>query len=247
MVYNSGYVGSKRSVRSERAISNYEVPMSQINKDMISEFIENADQNIFSDVASLPSQVSIWRWGAEKVGATSWHHTGKYLNRTNHYSLYAVAAYFQDNKDTYMNHYQIDKMANKIEKSRDNAGLYAYVEKTIWEGKYRKYKTPTNYAAYGIADERWVHVVTDIKDIGLNKVSLDEIATKRVIYFDTFAEMKNHAKRNFDNTLKKVDFNRIEKKLNIHVETQEKIAGINKRQKKLAQQAFLLQRNGLEF
>lgn len=244
MYQNAGYVGASRSVRSEEAINSFEVPMNHINKETIQDFIENADQNIYQDVDSLPSQVAIWKWGASKVGPASWHHTGKFFNETNHYSLEGVAEYFQNNKDTYMNEYKKDLEDSKRDKLVPDEGIYAYTEKTVWEGRYKNYQKPVDYPAYGIADDKWVHVVNDVEDQGFTKIQIAANSTKTIHYFENFQETKKHAKENYDLTLKKVDFNRLEREKNLHVETPEEQQQKQEKQQKQATDAALMRRYG---
>ena len=41
---NSGYVGYSRSVRSQNAIEDYEVPLSFINKSLVENFLSEYDE-----------------------------------------------------------------------------------------------------------------------------------------------------------------------------------------------------------
>ena len=42
---NKGYIGYSRSVRSEMAIENYEVPKSLINRDLIDNFFSDLEED----------------------------------------------------------------------------------------------------------------------------------------------------------------------------------------------------------
>lgn len=62
MFSNNGYIGSSRSVRSQEAIANYEVPMTMINKNLIKEFLYN-NKILFSvDELEFLEKVSVAKW-----------------------------------------------------------------------------------------------------------------------------------------------------------------------------------------
>ncbi|EAF1403351.1 hypothetical protein CH356_14685, partial [Listeria monocytogenes] len=90
-----GYIGTKRSERSQDAIQDYEVPLNHFNKDLIQVFI---DENEVYDTLRTKT-VRLWKFVATRAGATSWHHTGTYYNKTNHYSLEKVADELLQNGD----------------------------------------------------------------------------------------------------------------------------------------------------
>jgi len=95
MNHNSGYVGHARSVRSHEAIKNDELPLSQFNKDTIDCFLDYSKIEGIDRLRKCP--VSLWKFVAKEVGASSWHHTGTYFNETNHYDLEEVAIEMLDN------------------------------------------------------------------------------------------------------------------------------------------------------
>jgi hypothetical protein len=87
-----GYIKHSRSERSQEAIENYEVPLTMFKRDIINDFID--DNSNFEQLRNLP--LTLWKYAANIVGASSWHHTSSFYNETNHYSLYDVAEYLLD-------------------------------------------------------------------------------------------------------------------------------------------------------
>lgn len=90
---NKGYVGKQRSIRSQKALESYEVPVSRITKALISEYLDVSECFSAEELEYLRS-VSKSRWCfVAKVCSlpTSKHHTGEYYVLTPHYSLECVA------------------------------------------------------------------------------------------------------------------------------------------------------------
>ena len=93
---NSGYIGHSRSVRSSEALDQFEIPLSHFNRKHINDFlIELEDDDVSFDLSDENRKflerlsVSNWKYIAKHYDlATSWHHTGKYFQETDHYSLY---------------------------------------------------------------------------------------------------------------------------------------------------------------
>ena len=97
-----GYIENKRSLRSQQAIENYEVPLSMFTKKLINECLDNykSDKEYFEEYGFLTDEeieslkkVTLNRWKevAKAVGATNWHHTSLYFNKTNHYDILKLA------------------------------------------------------------------------------------------------------------------------------------------------------------
>jgi len=94
MNLNSGYEGYSRSVRSQEAIENFEMPLAQIDKDVITRFLKNRKNAFDQKTLDALAKVSVSRWkfvATRYTEASSWHHTGKYYNRTDHYDLDVIA------------------------------------------------------------------------------------------------------------------------------------------------------------
>jgi len=92
MFEKSGYVGKSRSVRSAKAVASYEVPFSMIKKATIQEFL--ACEDFTEEELEVLEKISAAKWqyvAREKVSPTSWHHTGSFYNKTDHYDLMTIA------------------------------------------------------------------------------------------------------------------------------------------------------------
>ena len=82
-----GYVGWSRSVRSEKAIENFEVPKKMINRDLLSLAIATAKDRYDltdQDVTNL-EKIPVYVWSMMKP--SRWHHTVKYFKKTDNYYL----------------------------------------------------------------------------------------------------------------------------------------------------------------
>jgi len=132
---NSGYVGYSRSVNSENAIANYEVPLSLIKRTLIQNFInKNQEYKSLEDVS-----VAVWKYVAKKDNPTSWHHTSNHYNKTNHYSLFSIAEDLLENKEYWIECYQEHLKEQKEEKQKELRNLkLTIVTAEIWGGT-RKY------------------------------------------------------------------------------------------------------------
>ena len=98
---NKGYVGKSRSVRSQEAIADYEVPMSMISKRLIESFLNENNENFSEEDFRYLEKTSVAKWkfvAKQKVCAASWHHTSKFFNATDHYALGDIATFILDNK-----------------------------------------------------------------------------------------------------------------------------------------------------
>ena len=132
---NKGYVGHSRSVNSENAILNYEVPLSLIKKSLIEDFLyENEEYQSLEDVP-----VSVWKYLAKRSVPTSWHHTSNRFNKTNHYSLFSIAEDLLENKEYWIERYQVHLKYKKEISIKELKNLkLTVVTAEIWGGT-RKY------------------------------------------------------------------------------------------------------------
>ncbi|AXH78212.1 MAG: hypothetical protein [Caudoviricetes sp.] len=97
----SGYIGYSRSVNSQIAIEDYEVPLSHINKRFLEQFLENAVfENDSGEYFRLTTEqidelkkypVKIWKTKAKQIGYSSYHHASKHYNVVYHYDMKSVA------------------------------------------------------------------------------------------------------------------------------------------------------------
>src|SRR5690554_4486943 len=139
---NSGYVGHSRSVRSYNAIEGYEVPLTMIKRDLVDEFLEDNKEEFKNDLEFLKSvSVAKWKYVAKTMPATSWHHTSKHFNKTNHYDLLEVAEEIIERKQT------LDKDYKEYmeEKKKNNSDVeYGVIKVQIWGGT-RRYPKVVGY------------------------------------------------------------------------------------------------------
>jgi len=92
--YDGGYIGRSRSVRSQKAIDSFEVPISLINRTLVEKFLDQyKDFYSINELAILKkASVAKWKYIAKmKVSSSSWHHTSYRYNRTSHYKLTSLA------------------------------------------------------------------------------------------------------------------------------------------------------------
>ena len=90
---NSGYIGRRMSVRAQEAYEDGEMPMSKWTKAAILEAIE---EYAYSEDINLKGVDLQKLTRSELLDAfieyKSWHHTGKYYNRTDFYGLKELEA-----------------------------------------------------------------------------------------------------------------------------------------------------------
>ena len=153
---NRGYVGAKRSVRSQEAINNYEVPISMINKALIEEFLHKYKEEFLEEGIKTLKNTSISKWkyvASEKVPASSWHHTSSYFNETNHYELLDVANKILDmgkELDVCYKSYLAEK--NKVNTDYS----YGFIKVQVWGGSRRKPKLLGHEEVAGIVVGDWL-------------------------------------------------------------------------------------------
>lgn len=172
-----GYIKQSRSVNSKNAIDNYEVPLNLFTEELLQDFQLESDieyYDIDSKVFKLP--LSVWKFTATAYGASSWHHTGKYFNCTNHYDLYSIAEYLTSEYDTILKRYKAYRTKVKRDKVESLKKLkLGYITYLIWGGTRRHPKVVGRDTAYGYIDDKgrkdWL-VSTDGSrfDIHANKV-----------------------------------------------------------------------------
>ena len=165
----SGYIGLSRSVRSKKAIDNFEVPISFFKKEFILKFLEEFKENYSekysaNDLDFLEKiNISKWKFVAKDiVGASSWHHTSKFYNKTNHYDLNEVAIKLIELKndlDTiYKNHLQKDNKANA-----NNNFKYGVIKVNIWGGTRNNAKIVGIDKKSGIIINNWLYYLCSDK------------------------------------------------------------------------------------
>lgn len=200
---NSGYVGSSRSVRSRNAIKNYEMPLSMINRSIIQDLIDEYPE--YESLRKVP--VSIWKYASENDGASSWHHTGKYFNQTDHYDLLEIADMLSEKLDEITADYKEAKKAKKAEKQQlKKEATYCILEVQIWGGTRKHPKLlGTEYVA-GLRIGNWMYSINGSK----YKVDANKVVGQWD--YQTYDEMVKKNKE-FKSTKRK--FNKIVKEKNL--------------------------------
>lgn len=165
-----GYIGQSRSNRSYEAIDNGEMPLSMLKKEYLDEIIED---NNLSNCSHL--SVEFVKFVARRRGSSSWHHTGKFYNKTDHYDFVVILEKLNDLdiQNKYLEEFSEYKKAIKEEKINqqniiDEILLVSFVE-DIWEGT-RNHPKKVSYDRVGVMKGDWIY--TDILYAGnLKKVS----------------------------------------------------------------------------
>lgn len=90
-----GYVDYSRSVNSAKSIANFEVPLSHFKRALIDNYLNHRaelDGFCTEDIKQLKTySVKAWKLAAKEVTPSSWHHTSKHYNKTDHYRLEEAA------------------------------------------------------------------------------------------------------------------------------------------------------------
>jgi hypothetical protein len=195
MNHNSGYVGHARSVRSYEAIKNDELPLSQINKDAIETYLDYSDIDRVDVLRKQP--VSLWKFVAKEVGASSWHHTGTFFNQTDHYDLDEVAHELLKNLTFYKEKYAVHKRAKKLTDLK-----YCVLDARIWGGTRNHPKLLGEEHLAGIQKGDWFYPVAYTDDYPLNqkykvngsKITLHEIFESYSKLVKKYPEFKNNSR-----------------------------------------------------
>lgn len=152
---NRGYVGSQRSVRSMEAIENNEVSKSHITKELINRIIEKYSSEEQEKIKDFFQSISLDFFKEKVIQPSSWHHTGKFFNETNHYDLEEeinkiLTFKASEKKELYIS---FDEFKKSKKESKQKI-KYAYGVKAIWGGTRRHpriihYRLFTGYAIGG--------------------------------------------------------------------------------------------------
>lgn len=156
-----GYIGTKRSERSQDAIEDYEVPLNHFNKDLIQAFI---DENEAYDTLKT-KKVRLWKFVAARAGATSWHHTGTYYNKTDHYSLEKVADELLQNGDEWEEQFKA-YVKEEQETATSEPVFLSVIKVQIWGGSMKRPKLVGHELVMGV--KRKVGCMRLVKQRNLN-------------------------------------------------------------------------------
>lgn len=199
---NSGYVGASRSVRSQEAINSFEVPISMINKSLIDNFIVDAKDDFSKDELEYLKTISTLKWkyvAKEKTHPSSWHHTSKYFNKTNHYSLIDIAEKIIESKNTLDKEYEAYQQDQKKEKENIKYGV---IKVQVWGGSRRSPKLEGYKEAAGIIKGDWLYYKYNHLETGsVYKYKTTANKTEWIKEYNSYSELvENH--KEYENTEK---------------------------------------------
>lgn len=174
---NSGYIGNSRSVRSQQAIDSYEIPLSLINKDIIGSFINDnfEDRKERDFLYKVP--VGLWKFSAIEKGASSWHHTSSFYNKTNHFNLFDIADFLLTT--------DFRALERKYKDSKRKIPIdlkYGVLEFDIWGGTRRHPVIIGQEEVAGIIKGDWLHTSYEKHKINARK-------TVWCKQYDTYTEL----------------------------------------------------------
>ena len=204
---NSGYVGAKRSVRSQEAIESFEVPISLINKALIEDFLNKSKEEFSEEDLDYlrKSKVSKWKYIAqERITASSWHHTSSYFNRTYHYDLNAIAEEMLEIKDTLDDKYKEYQRSQKKEVADTKYGV---IKVQVWGGSRRRPRLKGYEEVAGVIVGDWLFYKNNHSTNGsLNKYKTTANKVERLKEYDSYADLtKNHKEyKNTKNVFDKI-------------------------------------------
>ena len=190
---NSGYVGASRSVRSQEAVDSYEVPLSMINKSLIEDFLDE-QEDFSSDDLSFLNKTSVAKWkyvANERISASSWHHTSSYFNKTDHYSLYAIAEKMLKIKDTL----DYDYKAYCQSKKKDIPNVkYGVIKVQVWGGTRNRPRLEGYEEVAGIVVGDWLFYKNNHSINGvINKFKITANKVEWIKEYDSYADLvKNY-------------------------------------------------------
>lgn len=113
----AGYIGYSRSVNSQESIDSFETPISLISRILIDDFLSENDGNFTEEEIAILEKTAVVKWkfvASECIRPFSWHHTSKFYNETDHYSLYRIAVYILEHIDNLNEAYKVYREAKKL-------------------------------------------------------------------------------------------------------------------------------------
>lgn len=154
---NSGYTGYSMSNRAVEAYEDGEMPLSKWSKQLIIDEVVEYDLFTKEDLKKYTKKV-LTEYFLER---SSWHHTGKFCNETDFYSINSERAEngsiddLEELKECY-------KKTKKVEKLEVKKAKVKYLE---WSGS-RSHPKATEVEAYAVIIGNWAYFT------GSNKKSL---------------------------------------------------------------------------
>ena len=161
------YIGNKMSERAAEAYKSGEMPLSKWNKESIISNVLNAcDKFEYCELDKYSKEVlEIF------LIMSSWHHTGKYFNETNFYSLdYDFLSQTKENIISTLKKRKKELIEEKEKKKSEKLikCLFSYIE---WSGT-RKHPKATNRQAYGIIKGNWIYYSCGKKKLSGNYIQV---------------------------------------------------------------------------
>lgn len=133
------YIGNRMSVGAVEAYEAGEKPLSRWTK---SELLDYLPMAIYDQAKKLTAD----ELKDELLSISSWHHTGKYFNQTNFYSIddEAVDRLTSDHINEIISSRKVKKARKTKEKPLFVTAKIKYIE---WEGRFKNYQRPVAHTA----------------------------------------------------------------------------------------------------
>ena len=204
---NRGYVGYSRSVRSQEAIENYEMPLSMIRKAEIESFLNDYEEDFNENDLKFLGKLTVAKWkyvAKEHTPRASWHHTSLYFNETDQYDLMDIANKAIEIKD------EIDALYKEYRnKENEIDATFGVIEVEIWGGSRRRPRLEGHETIAGIIIGNWLYSKSNHDKDGYtnrNKINANKVVWKKE--YDSYDKLvENHreyknTKRVFNNLIK---------------------------------------------
>jgi hypothetical protein len=152
---NSGYTGYSMSNRAVEAYEDGEMPLSKWSKQLIIDEVVEYDHFTKEDLKKYTKKV-LTEYFLER---SSWHHTGKFCNETDFYSINSNRAEngsiddLEELKDCYK------KKIKKVEKLEIKKAKVKYLE---WSGS-RSHPKATEVEGYAVIIGNWAYFTSGNK------------------------------------------------------------------------------------
>ena len=221
MYKNKGYIGNSRSVRSYAAIEDFEVPLCMFKKDLFNEFLSSYNSwnetndyvlddievidDIYPDDIEFLKHISVaeWKYIANICGASSWHHTGKYFAKTDHYNLLQLSIEILKRKGTFKEEYK-EYLKNKSSEQQNNFS-FGVIKVQCWGGT-KRYPQMLGYdTKAGIVDGNWLYYLDG------NTISKLKVNSNKVEFFKTYNSYEELIEEHKEFSGTKRKFNKIVK------------------------------------
>ena len=177
-----GYIGTKMSERAMEAHNNGEKPYSQWSKEDLLDCLPSA-------LYAQAKKLTLNELRSELLYNSSWHHTGKYFNRTDFYAIDEDAA---DELTVEKINLIVENRPKKVKKIKEQPlFVTAKIKYIEWEGSCRKWKKPVEHIAI-------VQYMSDAK-----LVKIDCWTTKRLSSVEILEKIEQKTRFADKNRIKK--------------------------------------------